>query len=162
MSLVNVPKSQEDHPFQIRASQGGPLKKAVVALLGKPLGALIGLGSLNSIYADIMANPEDTDFMQKVLDAMNINFAVSDEDLANIPRKGPAVIVANHPFGAVEGVIMGALLSRVRPDHKFMGNFFLNYIPDLRDRMILVDPFGSSSSIKKNIRPLKESIRCLR
>ncbi|THB68997.1 MAG: GNAT family N-acetyltransferase, partial [Desulfovibrio sp.] len=58
--------------------------------------------------------------------------------------------------------IMGALLSRVRPDHKFMGNFFLNYIPDLRDRMILVDPFGSASSIKKNIRPLKESIRCLR
>ena len=36
-------------------------------------------------------------------------------DLERIPRKGPLVIVANHPFGIVEGPVLGALLDRIRP-----------------------------------------------
>ena len=162
MNTANAPVSRKDPPFRITSKSGSPVKKALVALLGKPLGALIGLSALNDIYFDVVEHDEPDDFMQRVLQSMNVSYAVSDEDLAHIPRKGPVVIVANHPFGAVEGVIMGALLADIRPDHKFMGNYFLNYIPELRERMIFVDPFGRSTSLRKNIGPLKESIRHLR
>jgi putative hemolysin len=42
--------------------------------------------------------------------------------LDNIPRQGAALIVANHPTGIADGVILSHLLARTRPDHYFYAN----------------------------------------
>ena len=55
-------------------------------------------------------------------------------DLHRVPRRGPVVAVANHPFGMVEGVILGSLLLRVRPDVKFLANSMLSNVPAWRIR----------------------------
>jgi len=52
------------------------------------------------------------------------------------------VVVANHPFGALEGVVLAELLTRVRPDVKVMANYLLGRIPELRELFFFVDPFG--------------------
>jgi putative hemolysin len=39
-----------------------------------------------------------------------------------IPRQGPVIAVANHPFGLIEGAILTALLPSVRPDAKILAN----------------------------------------
>ena len=55
-----------------------------------------------------------------------VRWDCSPEDMARIPRSGPVVIVANHPFGLAEGPTMGSLLiNHVRPDVKFMANAML-------------------------------------
>ena len=66
--------------------------------------------------------------------------------LARIPEKGKIVLVANHPFGGIEGIIMGAILQRVRPDVKIMANYLLSAIPEMRDLFIFVDPVRRSGS----------------
>jgi ParB family chromosome partitioning protein len=52
------------------------------------------------------------------------------------------VVTSNHPFGILDGVIVGVLLSRVREDVKILTNFALAGIPELREHCIFVDPFG--------------------
>jgi putative hemolysin len=148
--------------FKIEAKQGSALKRKVIACLGKPVGYTMGLHLINNIYNNVTARSCQEDFLDKTLDFMNVEYRVSDDDLTRIPRQGPAVVVANHPFGAIEGVIIMHLLSKIRPDFKVMGNYFLRLIPQLRDRIIFVDNFGRADSLRQNIGPMKECLRCLR
>ncbi|WP_035040782.1 lysophospholipid acyltransferase family protein [Desulfovibrio sp. X2] len=140
---------------------GGPFKKTLYNLLTQPLCRIIGLPELNRIYAQV--TDADTDiFLTELLDELGVSVALSDEDRARIPVDGPCVVVANHPFGAVEGVILAKILREVRPDAKLMANYMLALIPEMGRIIIQVDPFGSDASTGKNIGPLKDSIRFLR
>jgi putative hemolysin len=76
-----------------------------------------------------------------------------------IPPNGPAVVVANHPFGGLEGVLLASILCSVRPDVRILANYFLGRIPELRPLLFMVDPFGNKSSVNKNRMALKKAIR---
>ena len=62
-------------------------------------------------------------------------------DQARIPASGPVVVVANHPYGVLDGAILTVLLTRVRPDVKVLTNSLLADVPELRKHCIFVDPF---------------------
>jgi len=138
-----------------------PLTRPLRAMIQPPLEKILCLPTLKSLYSEISGR-DDSDFLTDVLNLLSINVDVTDEDLARIPATGPAVVVANHPFGAIEGVILLQALRRVRPDVKVMANSLLNMVPEMREHLIAVDPFGRSDSAKKNIGPLKEAIRWAR
>jgi len=69
------------------------------------------------------------------------------------------VVVANHPFGMVEGAVLGALLHRVRPDFKFLANSLLASIPELSEFLLAVDPFGGAA--QSNWKALRQAIAWL-
>lgn len=70
--------------------------------------------------------------------------------------------MANHPFGGLEGVILGAILTRLRPDVKCLGNSLLQQVVALRDWVIPVNPFGRKRCAGANARALREAIRWVR
>jgi hypothetical protein len=57
---------------------------------------------------------------EKLLAEMNISVRVNSRDANRIPATGPVVVVANHPFGLLDGAALSVLLSRVRPDVRVM------------------------------------------
>lgn len=65
--------------------------------------------------------------------------------VSGIPASGALVIVANHPFGIIEGPVLGALLDRIRQDVLFVTNSLLAELPELAPRILAVDPFGGAS-----------------
>lgn len=138
-----------------------PLSRAVLGVAGSALEHLLSIDKLNRTYNEIAKLHDDREFMEKCLDVMNVGYEVSEEDLARIPRTGRVVVVANHPFGGIEGVILASLLRGARPDFKIMANYLLERIADFRKWLILVDPFNRASSAKINTKPLKESLRWL-
>src|SRR5262249_8224945 len=71
---------------------------------------------------------------------------VSDADLARVPATGPCVVVANHPFGILDGILLGDLLLRVRPDLKILTNYMLTGVPELDEYCIPLDPFERKQS----------------
>ncbi len=87
---------------------------------------------------------------------------MAESDLKRIPAEGPLVVVANHPFGGIEGIILASLLHKVRPDVKLMANYLLQHIPEMRDLLIFVDPFGTGAATRFNYKPLKESMSWLK
>ena len=106
--------------------------------------------------------PLNRSLLENVLVEMNVEYRISDSDLEHIPQTGAVVVAANHPFGVLDGAILGALLERVRPDVKIMTNFLLSGIPELQERCIFVDPFGGRGSAALNRRGLKQAIAWLR
>jgi putative hemolysin len=71
---------------------------------------------------------------------MGIRIDTPPEEIARIPKTGAVVVVANHPHGLVDGMIMGELVSRVRPDFRILTRSLLTGIPEIEEFMIPV-PF---------------------
>ena len=83
-------------------------------------------------------------------------------DLARVPASGPLLVVANHPFGALDGLALQALLGRVRGDVKLLGNYLLHLVPELRETILPVDPFGGPGAAQASVGGLRSAVRWLR
>ena len=97
-------------------------------------------------------------FLQAVLDVFNVRYSISESDRAHIPTQGPVVVVANHPFGALEGVIIASLLLSVRPDVRIVANYILERVPEIRHLFLSVDPFGRKDAKRRNFPVLKKAM----
>ena len=137
------------------------LLRNTVLLLRRPLEFVAGFHLLNDIYRRVRAMPESILFERRVLDAMRIEPEVAGGDLSRIPRTGGAVVVSNHPFGGIEGVILLERIKSLRPDVKAMANYMLSAIPEMAECFFTVDPFAGSGAARANLRPMKKCLQWL-
>lgn len=79
----------------------------------------------------------------------------------SLPVEGPLIIVSNHPFGVLDPIILGDFISQHRPYVRFMTNFLLGEMEEMKPWIIPVDPFDSEHSAKRNLGPMKEALRFL-
>ena len=96
---------------------------------------------------------------------LGVTYEISANDLARTPSEGPLVVVANHPFGAIEGLILASILLKTRGDTKVMANYLLSGlvgVRELNELMIYVDPFERRGSTAHNLKPLREAIEWVR
>ncbi|MEN8791361.1 MAG: GNAT family N-acyltransferase [Lentimonas sp.] len=121
---------------------------------------------LNGIYANVHKQLKDSEydpeFFMKTLRVMGVQFEVDKESLERLPKEGPLVVIANHPFGGVDGVVLGALLQSVREDTKLMGNYLLGTMEGIRGNIIEVDPFDTEASKRANLTGMRNAIKWLR
>lgn len=133
--------------------------------LGYPIAWLYkragGISKLNSLYERGYGKPAP-DFLQFLLDDLNITYEIHDEDLKRIPKEGPFVVVSNHPLGALDGILMMHILGKIRPDFKVMGNFLLHKIKPLEPMVIAVNPFETRKEVFNSTTGMREAIRHIR
>ena len=67
---------------------------------------------LDAAWTDAVAQPNGQQLFEKLLERLGVRCQCASGDLYRVPSRGPVVAVANHPFGMVEGVILGSLLYR--------------------------------------------------
>ena len=128
----------------------------------KLLNTVLGLDQVNQVYEQIDKNAGSRGFVQELLAALNITYQVNDQDLFAIPASGPVIVVANHPFGAIEGVILADLLSRQPRNFKLLANYLLATFKELRDLFILLDPFEQKEAVPRNMASLREALKWLK
>ena len=148
--------------FALTPPFGGTLARRALSLVEPALGRLLSLKPIEDLYRSIPRGLTGGAFVDAVLASMDVQVRLAPEELARIPKTGPVVVVSNHPFGGLEGLILAKMLLAVRPDARIMANFLLTRIPELRELFVFVDPFGGASATEGNVRPLKESLRVLR
>ena len=139
-----------------------PMKKLLWKVIEKPVEKTLSIKDINRFYNTISYSATGADFFKCCLDTLNIRYMVTEKDLNKIPKKGPLIVVSNHPFGGLDGVILGAIMASARPDVKIMGNYLLHHITQLKDIVIPLDPFGSKSAAKSNLKGMKDSIMWLK
>jgi putative hemolysin len=98
------------------------------------------------------------EFARQLLSNLDIHYAISKQDLTRIPTRGPGLIVANHPFGFLEGLILLSLLEAIRPDYRIVANGILSSVPALRERLLFVNPFGDRAHVQENCVGLRASM----
>ena len=134
--------------------------------LTKPLVALalniMGFRKINRLYSP-SADLKNKEFTVDMLRRYNITYDVNENELNSIPKEGPFMLVCNHPFGAIEGIILYDAIANVRPDFRIMANFILGFIPNLKDVFFSVNPFennpelgGSAGGIRASLQQLND------
>ena len=131
----------------------------MVRPLGPIVDRLLALPALAQAYRDL---PQDArPFWDRALAALDVRYDLVGS-LADIPSTGPLVLVANHPYGGLDGLILGSIACRVRPDVRLLGNSILGRIPEVRRASFLVDPFGHASTTPANAAAMKAALRWVR
>jgi putative hemolysin len=146
-------------PFKIAVGKSRPLRDTMLRASRPIVERALRFPAMNAIYEEIQSWQNDQrHFSDKALTALGVEVDVLDEQLQRIPKQGPVVVIANHPFGGIEGLILCSLLRRIRPDAKLLANQLLGMIPDLRDSFFFVDAFESRQAIGRNIGPTRQAM----
>jgi len=123
-------------------------------------GKLAPVGKARELYSRVLRRQSEF-HLAGLLAEMRITLRVDSADQARIPSTGPVVVVANHPYGVLDGALLAVLLTRVRPDVKVLANFLLSDVPELQRHCIFVDPFQTDRSVDSNRRALREALAWL-
>jgi len=145
----------------IRSNFKNELFMRFYSLLKHPVDRLIGLHKIDELNAMLSKIEDNKRFLRTLISTMNISVNVKNNDTALIPQGGRVVVVANHPFGGLEGIILATILTTARPDIKILANYLLKAIQPLQDLFIFVDPFEQRQSLTHNIRAMKKAVQWL-
>ena len=107
---------------------------------------LDGYNRIQEKYSELSGSP----FASAVLDEIGVRFHIPEHQLDRIPAEGAFIVVSNHPFGSLDGLILETVFGERRPDLKVLTTFMLTLIPGLREQFIPVDNFSSNASRSLN------------
>lgn len=129
----------------------------------KPVAArVLRFAELERMYTRIASVGAGRPFFQAMLDGLDIELRLDEADLAKIPAKGPCVVVANHPYGLLEGAAIMAKLLSLRDDVKVLTNEVIAAVPEVRDWFIAVDVLSGSRAPQSNQRGLRRAYEWLK
>ena len=118
---------------------------------------LCKINEINALY-DRSCDYRGAAFCNSIIDDLDITCQIDHEEkLDNLPE-GAFITVSNHPFGALDGVILIKLLANRRPDYKVMVNWILNHVEAMSDNFIAVDPYSNPDRRKVSLNGIKEAL----
>lgn len=90
-------------------------------------------------------------FWRGALDVMGIDLLTPDEQVMKIPKTGPVIVVANHPHGLVDGMILAELIGRVRTDYRILTRSVLTGIDQDATKFTIPVPFPHEPDAQKKM-----------
>lgn len=85
------------------------------------------------------ADWDNASFFATAIKALSLDLQYDREQLLRLPKDGPLLVIANHPFGVLDGIIVCAMLEQVRVDFLALTNAVLLRAPEMRARMLPID-----------------------
>lgn len=130
-----------------------PKNNPILALLAR----VARIDEVNALYADV-CKAQGLAAMDRLFNYLELNVEVDEKVLAHIPETGPFIVVANHPFGALDGLALIKTIAAKRPDFKVMANFLLQNVEPIKDYFLSVNPFEEQKKAYSNVAGLKAAI----
>lgn len=118
---------------------------------------------INRAYRNFL-NTEDRGLLfERVLRSLDISYEIKRGSLESIPREGSLVVIANHPTGGIDGVLVAALLEKCGRDFRIivMAETGLEKVPEIAPRILPVDLRENQESPSRNLKALKDALSYL-
>lgn len=121
---------------------------------------VLKISTLNKVY-DRNKHLQDVEFLNAILQDLEIKFEIPEEDLKRLPKEGAYITISNHPLGGIDGVLLLKLMLEKEPNFKIIANFLLHRIEPLKKYIMPVNPFENHKDVKSSVIGLKETFRHL-
>ncbi len=135
------------------------ISDALTSIAQRTAARAFALDAIWSLHKRLSGSGTPAEFAGLALKDLEVHFELDPAQLERIPATGSAVVVANHPFGGLEGLFLVATLMRLRPDVKVLANQMLSRIPELESVFIPVNPFGGPRAASFNVTGLRQALR---
>ncbi|CUH77057.1 lysophospholipid acyltransferase family protein [Tropicibacter naphthalenivorans] len=129
--------------------------RAVIRLMENATGR-VGLIRRAAGYQDDIARGRD--FWQVMVDRYGLRLEVIGGSLDNIPQDGPVIAIANHPYGILDGLMLGHLLSQTRGDFRILAHRVFSNAPDLNRVILPIDFAESKEAVRLNLTTRKTAL----
>ncbi len=134
--------------FSYSDDSQSPLARGAIRLIERATGQ----PELHRIYLENQRNPVPGEsFFAAAIRRLDLDVVHDAARLAALPKTGPLVVVANHPYGVLDGLVLCWLVEQVRTDFKVLTNSVLLRAPEARPYLLAVDFAETREAFETNI-----------
>src|ERR1700680_4341135 len=149
-----MPPSNQIERFSYATDEDPRLKRLLIRAVEK----MTGQPYLKRLYDDHRANPVPGEsFWAAALRRLEITTVCNEDALERLPREGALVIVANHPFGVLDGLIISYLISKLRNDFIILTNAVLYKADEIRSHLLPIDFAETKEALGTNLKSRAEA-----
>jgi putative hemolysin len=144
--------------FSYASEEVGLMSRQIIRVVEK----LSGQPLIRRLYRQYRLRERPPElFWEDAIAALRLEVRLDREPARIIPLRGPLAVIANHPFGVVDGIILCWIVSSLRPDYMIMTHRILHRAPEVRPHILPVDFSGTREALENNIRSRAEARRLL-
>jgi putative hemolysin len=149
---ISLSDTIDDAPSSPRFTYASPELNGLGRGIVRLLEFATGQPRIRRLYEEHakLARPPEL-FWQDAIDALELDVRADRDPRAIVPASGPLVVIANHPFGVLDGIILCWLVSQARPDFQVMTHRVLHQAPEVRSRILPVDFSGTEAALQNNL-----------
>ena len=140
--------------FSYASDEVGRISQRIIRGIEK----ISGQPRIRRLYEDYtkLGRPQEL-FWGDATAALRLDVALTRGSIRSLPATGAQIVIANHPFGVVDGIILCWLVSQIRSDYKIMTHSILYQAPEVRQHIIPIDFSGSEPALANNLRSRREA-----
>lgn len=132
-----------------------PVKRTIVHLIEWLTGKIV---IINMVRRFEKGGPyEGSAFWVAALKIMGIRIKTPEDQLDHIPQTGPVILVANHPHGMVDGMVLAGLLGKRREDYKILTRSLLTNIDTVASNYLIPVPFPHEADAQKKFVEMRKA-----
>lgn len=113
------------------------------------------------IFEKLQQEKDPTPYFDVALNQINISTNIVKGQIENIPESGPLIVLANHPFGVIDGLITGSIVYQRRQDFQILANHALNAAEPMQKWLIPLDDAGTKKAEAANRPAIMKAMRYL-
>ena len=132
------------YAFSARSRAARAVIRSIENLTGRPRLLRMALGYETEVAAG-------RDFWEVMQERYRLQLDLESSGIENIPETGPVVIVANHPYGILDGLAMGRILSARRGDFRIVAHTVFRRAEDLKRIVLPVDFAENKEAMAVNL-----------
>ena len=102
---------------------------------------------------------ENNTFWDVVARRYGLSLEVVSGALSNIPAEGPVVVISNHPYGILDGLMMGKILSTARKEFRIMAHKVFSKADEISDSILPISFDGTKEAMAMNLKTRKEALK---
>lgn len=88
-------------------------------------------------------------FWAEVLDVLGIGIETPQAQISRIPENGPVIVVANHPTGPLDGIIIAEIIGRIRQDYRILTRDLMTMMETDIGQFLIPVPFWHQENAQK-------------
>ncbi|HAG24223.1 MAG TPA: acyltransferase, partial [Alphaproteobacteria bacterium] len=152
--------SQTAHPiFTFADGEMGPISNTLIRSIER----FSGQPKIRKLYFDYVEEDRPyASFWADALDKLSIKIDLQRDAGAMIPRTGSTLVVANHPYGVIDGLVLCALMAEVRSDYKIITHRVLKQAPATMDKILPIDFDETEAALATNIKTRQQAAEHLK
>lgn len=113
---------------------------------------MTGQPRLRRMYLENQARPRANEtFWDAAVRHLKLSVHYNTGGISQIPKDGPLVIVANHPFGVLDGIVISYIIAQVRSDFLVLTNSVLYQVPEIEAQLLPVDFSEDRGALMTNL-----------